>query len=85
MLIDRMHEQPSARGPLHSRIVALLRRRVAITGQVVAATYEELAAELGTGVSAVDVHEALMDLGQRSYFSGRPHLGQREFRGRLVW
>lgn len=80
-----MEEQSRPNGSLQSRLVALLRRRVAIPGRVVAATYEELAAELGSNVTARDVRTALVNLRLQARFTGRPHLGHREFRGRLAW
>jgi hypothetical protein len=79
-----MHESPS-RARLHARIAALLRRRVLVTGQVVVASYQELAEELGGDVSAREVRAAFVDLGQESYFHGRPHLSEGAFRVRLAW
>lgn len=79
-----MRGRPS-RTQLHARVAALLRRRVLVSGQVVASSYQELAEELGGGVSAYDVRTALVDLGREFYFHGRPHLSEREFRVRLAW
>ena len=69
--------------PLQTRLVALLRQRVAIPGQIVAASYTELADGLGTGVTPADVHAALDDLLREAFFPGRPHVSNQEFRGRL--
>ena len=79
-----MYDQARPTGPLQARVVALLRSRVAIPGQIIAASYEELAEELGGGFTVHDVHVALSELGRASYFLGRPHVGAREFRGRLA-
>ncbi len=56
--------------------------RLPVPGQIIAATYEELAEELGRGFTAHDVHVALTDLRWEHYFHGRPHLSAREFRVR---
>jgi hypothetical protein len=80
-----MYEGVPSQGRLQSRIVELLRRRVTIPGQVIAASYEELAAELGVGFTARDVQVALAELQRSSYFTGRSHLSEREFRVRLAW
>jgi hypothetical protein len=80
-----MYGHPSPRKLLRSRVIALLRRRVAIPGQVIQASYKELVAELGSGFTEHEVQVALMELGRESYFHGRPHLSDQEFRGRLAW
>jgi hypothetical protein len=80
-----MYHQLQTRLPLRSRVVALLRRRITIPGQVVAASYEELADDLGSGFTARGVHLALLELGREAFVHGRPHLSGREFRGRLAW
>lgn len=68
---------------LQSRIVALLRRRVSIPGQIVAASCAELAERLGDGLTTRDVQAALAGLVTEEFFLGRPHLSSQEFMGRL--
>jgi hypothetical protein len=69
--------------PLQYRVVALLRRRVAIPGQIVAASYTELADGLGPEITPDDVRAAIAELLREAFFPGRPHVGHQQFRGRL--
>lgn len=80
-----MFDVPTPDRQLQVRVAALLRGRLAVPGQIIAATYEELAEELGSGFTAYDVRVALTDLQRQLYFHGWPHLSAREFRVRLAW
>ena len=80
-----MYGHPSPKKPLRSRVIALLRRRVAIPGQIIEASYKELVAELGSGFTEREVQVALLELGRESFFLGRPHISDQAFRGRLAW
>jgi hypothetical protein len=80
-----MYDPPSPKRPLQPQVVALLRRRTTVPGQIIEASYQDLAEELGNGFTARDVRVVLLELGRASYFLGRPHLSDREFRGRLAW
>ncbi len=69
--------------PLQSRVVALLRKRSTVPGQIVVASCAELAEGLGHGFTAADVRAALAELVREEFFLGCPHLGHQDFRGRL--
>jgi hypothetical protein len=84
-LASPMYGHSSPKRPLRSRVITLLRRRAAIPGQVIQASFKELAEELGRGFTEREVQVALMELGRESYFLGRPHLSDQGFRGRLAW
>jgi hypothetical protein len=71
---------PSVMTPLQTKIVHALRKRVDLRNRVTV-FYEEIAGELG--VSQIDVREALIELKDDGFFTGKASFSTEQFHAHL--